>query len=123
MTRFAQFSRIVSPEMKDARHVFRGLNRPLLADSDSNADGGKLAFSWTPPTDYQWVGREGGRPKAMGPLAGRVFVVLVSPNTHEDFSAVDGWIERWNWVEASSTLPDAPVDHETRYASRIWSSE
>lgn len=55
--------------------------------------------------------------------ANRVFVVYISPNEMlSQFPDVYGWAEHWAWVAADPSLKGAPIDWETRYDEKIWSS-
>jgi hypothetical protein len=122
LTKLAQFIKIVAPGLVTAQHIFRGLKRPLFAHNNPRADEAKLVYSWSPTSDYEWRGGRQGRPKSLGPLPGRVFVVIVTPNDTNKFSEITGWIERWTWVLESRTLTNAPDNHETRYERKLWSA-
>lgn len=123
-TSVAQFYSIVAPGIILARYIFRGLRRPLSDNGDPHADRQKLVYSWKPARDYEWHGNGfTGGPVEMGPPDGRVFVVLVSPNSCADFPEVDGWLERWNWVRADHLRADAPTDAENRYEDQLWRRE
>jgi hypothetical protein len=87
------------------------------------ADEAKLAFSWKPPHDYDWKFGHRFNPeeiKLRPAPAGKVFFVHGTPNgEREEFPSIDCWINHWGWVEESPTLPEAPIDHETRYRKRL----
>jgi hypothetical protein len=117
----AQFQRIVAPGIILARHIFRGLMRPMSVGGNMCADRDKLVYSWKPRFDYEWPGdRFKYPPVELEPPAGRVFVVLVTPNSSDQFPMVDGWIERWNWVLGSDDLFAAPIKHSERYEEQLW---
>jgi len=81
-----------------ARHVFRGLERPLNHADNMNADRDVFVYTWRSETDYEWVGSPfDGRLVERTPPSGRVFVVLVREEAAAD-GDVFGSIERWNWV-------------------------
>lgn len=122
-TAIAQFYMIVSPGLIRAKHIFRGLERPLFCDGDMHADESKLVYSWKPKKDYEWKGdRFSGQTEERVPPQGRVFVTIVSPNRDKSFPGIDGWIEHWNWVHESSDLSNAPVESEKRYKEKLWSN-
>lgn len=122
-TAIAQFYKIVSPGLIRAKHIFRGLERPLFCNGDMRADVSKLIYSWKPESDYEWKGdRFSGETERLKPPHGRVFVVIISPNQDKNFPGIDGWVEHWNWVHESSDLPFAPVDWNLRYTEQLWSA-
>jgi hypothetical protein len=119
-----QYFGVVQEGMVMARHVFRGLKRPLLLGENMNADENVLVYSWRSEIDAEWAGSRGeGHPELISPPpVGRVFVVLVreeQPNEH----GIIGSIERWNWIREDPALPHAPVDWEQRYGQKLWSRE
>lgn len=121
--RLVQLLMIVSPGLITAERIFRGVKRPLCEGEDMTADEKKLTFTWKPVCDYDWEERhrfyaDEIRQRAAPP--GKVFVVTTTPNTNRTaYPSIDCWINRWNWVEESLTLAEAPVDHETRYTERL----
>jgi hypothetical protein len=119
-TAIAQYYGLVQQEIMQAKHVFRGLKRPLALDENMNADRNVLIYAWLPLNDYQWVGsRFEGRPECRAVQAGRVFVVLVREEPEEH--GVSGSIEKWNWVREDPILTCAPVGWEQRYEQKLWS--
>jgi hypothetical protein len=106
-----------------AKHIFRGLKRPLCEGDDMKADETKLTYTWKPIYDYDWQERhrfnaEEIRQRPAPP--GKVFVVTTTPNKDKShYPSVDCWLNRWNWVQESLTLSQAPVDHAERYAERL----
>jgi hypothetical protein len=120
-TTIAQYYGIVQDQLGLAKHLFRGLKRPLILDADENADEAVLVYTWRSLFDYIWEGYPlHGIQKKVIPLPGRVFVVIVreeQPNDH----GIHGSIERWNWVAEDPELPHAPVDWEQRYGQKLWS--
>lgn len=121
-TAIAQFYSIVGPGLILAKHVFRGLKRPLLAHDNMEADAEKLVYSWKPRWDYEWKGGPTGGSVKKTPPDDRVFVTIVSPNNDQNFPTVAGWIEHWNWVHEAGDLKDAPIDWGTRYTEKLWSA-
>lgn len=118
----AQFYMVVEPELVHAKHLFRGLERPLFCNNDMQADEKKLIYSWKPEFDYEWKGdRFSGETDSHRSPYSKVFVVICAPNTHKDFPGVDGWVEHWSWVIESDVLMNAPIDHQTRYKEHLWS--
>lgn len=122
-TLIGQFFGIVWPGLILARHIFLGVERPLMANGNTAAGQDKLVYTWRPASDYVWKGSPGeGAPEKRQPPGDEVFMVLISPNTDEDrFPDIDGWIEHWTWVVESPILPEAPIDHEARFTKRNWS--
>ena len=105
------------------RHVFVGLQRPLLTDGDETADAEKLAYSRKPAFDYAWRGSKfDGNLEQLDAPPSAVFTVLVSPNVkhRKDFPMVDGWINHWTWVAEDPVLPEAPVGWVDRYEAKLW---
>lgn len=117
--RLVQLLNIVSPGLIMAKHIFRGLKRPLCEGENMHADETKLTYTWKPIYDYDWEERhrfdaEEIRQRPAPP--GKVFVVTASPNIDTvRYRSVDCWLNRWNWVQESLTLSQAPVNHESRY--------
>ena len=60
-TAIAQFYMLVCPGLILAKHIFRGLERPLYCDGDMEADGNKLIYSRKPSFDYEWSGGPNGQ--------------------------------------------------------------
>lgn len=113
---------IVDPGLILAKHIFQGLKRPLLYGDDENGDKAKLIFTW--PAKYDWDYDQGKRFESDG-LTRRdappntVFGVIATPNASPEFPNVDYWLDSWCWIDASPTLPGAPIDWETRYDSKL----
>lgn len=122
-TAIAQFYKIVMPGLILAKHIFKGLERPLYLEGDMEGDANKLVYSWKPKWDYEWEGdRFHGGPARKAPINTRVFVAIISPNNDKgEFPEIAGWIEHWNWVKENSSLDAAPVEWETRYTEKLWS--
>ncbi len=113
---------IVGPGLIFARHLFRGVKRPLMVGDDKKADGDKLIATWEQTRD---VVLEGGPQSARlvyhAAPKSRVFVVLISRNKMlEEFPQIYGWAEHWTWVAADPDEPGAPIDWQTRYEERLW---
>ncbi|WP_291996725.1 hypothetical protein [Candidatus Accumulibacter sp. ACC012] len=122
-TAIAQFYGLLCGGMILTKHVFVGLQRPLLTDGNNGADAEKLVYTRKPECDYLWAGtKHDGDYERIGAPPSSVFTVLVSPNVKHraDFPDVDGWINYWTWVEEDSFLPEAPVDWVDRYEARLW---
>lgn len=118
----AQFYSLVGPGLIVAKHIFRGLNRPLFAKGNMKADVDKSIYSWKPRSDYEWKGGPNGGPEKKTPPDGLVFVTIISPNNDSSFPSVAGWVEHWNWVHESGDLNGAPVDWGARYREKLWSA-
>lgn len=121
-TAVAQFYKLVIPGLILTRHIFGGLERPLFCDEQMNGDTNKYVFSIKPAWDFIWQGGPTGRPVQVNAPDNAVFVVIISKNHRhkENFPEVDGWIERWNWVEESTGLLEAPAGWVDRYNEKIW---
>ena len=103
---FAQYYGVVQCNMRQARHVFQGLKRPLAVGDDMRADKRVFVYSWKPQVDYEWEGSPfNGKPVSRDPKAGTVFVVLMCLQAGP--SGVQGAIEKWNWVRDLRKLPIA----------------
>src|SRR5262245_43695505 len=80
-TPIAQYYGIVQDGLRDAVHLFRGLNRPLLSSGDMRADESILIYSWRPQCDFVWSGSPpNGLPNEMSAPPHHVFVVLIASN-------------------------------------------
>jgi hypothetical protein len=125
-TAIAQYYGMVQDGMNSAVHLFQGIKRPLMYGNDKEVDKSVLVYSWRPVTDFMWAGsRFDGRVIRKVPPEGRVFVVLVMPESQPiDFPGVGkvmGSIEKWNWVKEDPFLSNAPVDWNKRYDKKLWS--
>ena len=120
-TPIAQYYGIVQDGLHRARHLFRGLKRPLMLADDTDADKNVLIYAWRSEIDFVWVGsRHDGNPEQRVPQPNRVFVVIVRQEPPNEYD-VCGSIERWNWIEEDPQLRHAPIEHEKRYGENLWS--
>ena len=55
-TPVAQYSGIVQDGLHLTRHLFLGLNRPLMLADDTKADRNVLIYTWRSEIDFEWVG-------------------------------------------------------------------
>jgi hypothetical protein len=115
---------VVAPGLIFAEHVFEGLRRDMYVRDDKTADKHKLAVTWTAKRDAELVGDKFSPTlRFVDAPPGRVFVVYISINGMlTEFPDVYGWAEHWTWVGAAPDLLGAPVDWNTRYDRKIWSS-
>jgi hypothetical protein len=115
---------VLAPGLILAEYVFEGLRRDMYVREDMNAAKHKLAVSWAAKRDAELVGDSFAPTLRFVEVpANRVFVVYISPNEMlTEFPDVYGWAEHWAWVGADADLPGAPVDWNTRYDRKIWSS-
>lgn len=106
------------------RHVFKGLNRDMYVREDKDAAAKKLVATWAAGRDAELVG-DPQKPylQYREAPANRVFAVYISPNEMlTDFPDIHGWAEHWAWIAADPKLPGAPMDWNTRYDEKVWSS-
>ncbi len=124
-TLIAQFFGLVVPGTILARHIFKGLERPLLADGDDHADKCKFVYTRKPAYDYIWIGEKEGKMRSQDVPIGCVFAVYVTPNVkHKDqFPEISGWIDHWAWLEEDSGLPEATDGWIDRYDMKVWTRE
>lgn len=117
---FAQFYKLVLPGIILAKHIFKGLDRPLLCDNNVCGDQDKRVYSRRPVNDYTYDRSASRVVQHLAP-AGKVFVVIVSPNTHlEEYPDIKAWIDHWCWVDEDKIFNDAPTDWVDRYNCKIW---
>ena len=122
-TPIAQYYGIVQGSLHLARHLYRGLMRPLMLADDTKADENVLIYTWRSEVDFEWVGSPfGGNPEQRIPPSNRVFVVIVRQQPSDEHG-VTGSIERWNWIKEDQHRRHAPVEWEKRYRANIWSRE
>lgn len=121
-TSITQFYMLVAPGLILARHIFKGLVRPLYCDGSPNADKDKLIYARKPSSDYVWVGGRGGAPARRESPAGKVFAIIISPNIRHRslYPSVRGWIDRWNWADEDDALAEAPENWLDRYDEKLW---
>lgn len=111
----------IEPGLIMAKHVYKGLNRAMYVNGNSNADTTKYAYCWTPNADY-YLGGNRFSPELVKKNApvGRVFVAIISPNEDlTNFPDVRGWIEHWSWVDSCPNDATRPIDHENRYEDKV----
>lgn len=126
-TLIAQFYELVIHGTILAKHVFKGLQRPLRTDGDSKADEQMLIYTRKPTYDAVWIGGRNGYPKRVNAPPGKVFTVIVMPNTltkhKEKYPEIAGWINHWAWVEEDQALPEASREWVDRYKIKLWTRE
>ena len=121
----AQFYGLVVNGLILTKHCFKGLRRDLFCDGQQGGQSKKYALVRKPAYDYVWEGgRNGKEVKKVAPDSS-VFVVLISENAHkENFPTIEGWIDRWCWVqEDSGPLEDTPEGWVDRYEQKIWTQQ
>jgi hypothetical protein len=120
-TAIAQYYGIVQDGMACTRHLFVGLNRPLMLAEDMEADRSVMVYTWRSPVDFEWHGSQfDGYLVHMVPLPGRVFAVLVRQEEPNDYGMF-GSIVKWNWIKEDPKLPGAPMAWDQRYSKKLWS--
>jgi len=118
----AQLANIVRTGLITAKHIFRGLKRPLLYEDDKDGDIQKLVFTWAPPWDYDWELDKRFDPNGMTkrkPPAGLVYAVSTTPNNKPAFPSVKFWIDRWYWIDEDPTDAGHPIDWKNRYEAKL----
>lgn len=117
-----QFHKIVLGGLILARHVFRGLQRPLLTPKSTDGDSEKLIYTFKPKWDHEWERGTPGKLKTLSAPADKVFYVIVTPNVayRDEYSDVDAWIETWGWVSEDAELDEAPTGWIDRYEEKLW---
>ena len=117
----AQLDSIVAPGLISARHIFRGLNRPMLTDHSMDADVPELVYAWRQMWDFDWPAPH-GTPRRWPRPENCVFVVIAGRNIQylEKWPEVYGWINRWNWVDEDPGVPEAPLNWSSRYAEKMF---
>lgn len=115
---------VVAPGLIFARHVFQGLKREMFVGDNTTAAKDKLALSWDAQRDAEAIGSAHDlKLRFCDAPPNRVFVVYVSPNRMlQEFPDLFGWAEHWTWVGADPSLSGAPVEWDTRYDRKVWSS-
>lgn len=125
--RLTHLLKIIDPGLILAKHVFRGLRRPLWYGDDSDGERSKLVYSWKPTKDYDWQHArrfDGAAGVIERPApADQVFVVITTPNQlRAEFPDVDYWIENtWTWAEEDKELAFAPTGWSNRYDEKVVS--
>ena len=123
-SQLAQFYTLVTDGLILSAHCFQGLRRNLHCDEKDDGDESKFVLVWKPSRDYSWSGGKTGSPLQHSAPARSVFVVLISRNIRhkENFPKIEGWIDRWSWVEEDEgSLMEAPTKWIDRYEKKIWS--
>ena len=120
LTAIAQFFSLVGNGLIVTRHIFFGLNRPLLNDNNMDADKDKIVLSRKPRWDAKW--KDKNNIEKIGVPPGKVFVTIISMNTKHlvRFPMIYGWVDRWNWVEEDEGLAEAPINWVERYGKKIY---
>jgi hypothetical protein len=118
----AQFYTLVADGLIVTRHCFNGLRRDLFCDGAQGGHLKKFALVRKPAYDYVWEGDNFGGPAKKVAPPESVFVVLISGNGHkENFPDIEGWIDRWSWVEEDrGPMDETPVGWVDRYESKVW---
>lgn len=123
-SQLAQFYTLVSDGLMLSAHCFQGLRRNLHCDNQDDGDESKFVLVRKPSRDYSWAGGRGGDVIQHIAPTKCVFVTLISRNDRHrpTFPDIDGWIDRWSWVEEDEGgLIEAPTRWIDRYERKIWS--
>ncbi len=111
----AQYYGLVQDGLTEARHLFRGVTRPLLQNGDMNADERVIAYTWRPALDWEWSGTPwDGEPVEMPAPTNAVFFVQVLEHD-QDEHGISGAIAHWGWLDEDQVLKHAPVEWKERY--------
>ncbi|MGZ3519242.1 MAG: hypothetical protein ACXVAM_19090 [Vulcanimicrobiaceae bacterium] len=114
------FRMIVGPRLCIAQHCFKGLNRSVGSDPK-----GENFWIYSFNVPYNVIYDQGTQKvKVIDPPPGSVFMVIVEPTSDEVLStiAVYGWISSWSWVLEDQVVQGAPVNPDTRFGRKLWSS-
>lgn len=117
-----QLFHIVEPGLILAEHIFRGLNRPLLYEADTEGDASKFVFTWRAKRDWDFADGKRFDPDGLREMPhppGKIYAVIATPNTRTQYETVSYWIDRWFWVDEATDLPGAPVDYKERFLQHI----
>lgn len=120
-TEIAQLYGLVIPGLILARHIFKGLDRPLYCDGNEHGDCDKRIYTWKPRHDFIHDAIKKAEMRILSPT-GKVFAVIVAPNIKhkEKYPDIKAWIDRWVWVDEDEGLNEASVNWVDRYESKIW---
>jgi hypothetical protein len=107
-----------------ARHVFQGLKRDMYVREDKDASAKKMVATWAAAHDAELVGdKSNSYLKHVPAPENRVFAVYISRNEMlTEYPEIDGWAEHWAWIAADPDCPGAPIDSDSRYDKKVWSS-
>jgi len=120
-TPIAEYYAIVRGSIMEARHAFRGVQRPMASGTAMDVDERIVVYTWRSLFSASWVGSQfDGRVIIKAAPPGVVFVVLVREEEANE-QGIFGSLERWNWIDEDSELPHAPVAWTTRYGKKLWS--
>jgi hypothetical protein len=104
--------------LKEAHALFKGIERPLAEDDDG---ANVLAYVLKPKFMYAYDPDMVSVALKIPVPQDVVFVVYVRLNNPDDNSrAVIGTITHWGFVEADPNDPTLPVEHSSRYRTRLW---
>lgn len=119
---FAEFQKLVKPCVAKPIFVFKGLQRPLFSDDDSNCDDQKFVYVSNPRFDFIWKGGKfhGNVQRSTKPV-NCVFTVIVSKNIlhREKYPHTFGFIEEWCWCY-KETGTNKPVNWIDRYITEVY---
>jgi hypothetical protein len=119
--RIVQLQLVILPGMGLTRHVFQGLQRPLLCEGDINGSEKKLVYCRKPSFDgTAFVGADGFEAKRIPPPDAQTLCTIVTPNGDGSYPEIFGWIDRWNWVQEDRGAPEAPDNWIDRYNTKLF---
>jgi len=103
--------------LREASACFRGIERPLAEDDDGSD---VLAYVLRPRFFYEYDPNMVSVALKMPVPLGVVFVAYVRLHKETVASGTLGVLTHWGFVESDSVQPKLPVDHSSRYRTRLW---
>jgi hypothetical protein len=102
----------------EAHALFRGIERPFAQDDDG---GDVLAYVLKPQNFYEFDPNMVSVASKMRVPDDVVYVVYICLDPVGDVPGpVRGTITHWGFVEADPVNPWLPVNHSSRYRTRVW---
>jgi hypothetical protein len=105
-------------KLANAHACFRGIERPLAEDNDGRD---VVAYILRPRNFYAYDPNMVSQAIKIPAPSDLVFVAYARLLTRDDMPAGSlGVLTHWGFVEAERTDPLLPVNHNSRYRTRLW---